>query len=67
MKPFFIEVEFEPKDLVYLKTDPEQLQRIIVCMQISADHSVMYQLNLGATNSWHYAEEISYKKNIIKI
>ena len=56
-------VNFEPNEMVFLKTDPEQNQRQVLCIQFGLG-KVMYGLSLGDSFSWHYAEEISRTKKL---
>lgn len=44
---------------VYLKTDPDQLKRIICQIAITPGAALIYQLALASQNSWHYEIEIS--------
>ena len=58
-------VEYAIGDLVYLRTDPQQEQRIVtaICIRITG---VSYCLMCGLTESWHYGIEISKDKDILK-
>lgn len=48
------------KSVVTLKTDPQQLPRIITRYQVSPQ-CTMYELALGDMCSWHYRFEIRSK------
>lgn len=50
-------------DIVYLKTDPEQKQRIITEINIKPNLILMYELACGSESSWHYEFEISINKD----
>lgn len=50
-------------DLVYLKTDIQQLPRIVTGITIS-HNSISYQLNAGTEVSYHYDFEISTEKDV---
>lgn len=52
-------------DLVYIKTDPEQRERMVTGITIR-QNSIQYALSYGTTESWHYPIELSKDKNIIK-
>jgi len=60
MKP-----EFNLTDIVFLITDPEQLERIVTCIK-QTPLGYSYSLSQGTMESEHYACEISKEKNIIK-
>jgi hypothetical protein len=50
--------EYKFGQIVYLITDPEQLERMITAVQFQ-DKTVMYQLRQGAAETWHFEIEIS--------
>lgn len=56
---------FNLGDLVYLRTDPEQLERIVVAICIRGI-GLSYELACGPHGSWHYGIEITYTKDIKK-
>ena len=60
-----INVEFEIGQVVYLKTDPDQLERIVVSI-IVENKDTAYQLACGDGNSTHYDYEISAEKDVLK-
>ena len=45
-------------DIVYLKTDPDQLPRMVVGLTVRPT-GILYELSHGATGSDHYEIEIS--------
>lgn len=51
-------------DMVYLKTDRDQLQRIVFSINITK-RELTYRLACGATISDHYDFEISLEKDIL--
>jgi len=59
-------IQFDIGQLVYLKTDNEQHERIITAISLRQNKSVTYCLSFGTTESWHYEIEISCDRNIIK-
>lgn len=60
-----VENKYDIGSLVYLKTDPDQRQRMIT--QISVTQcGVRYCLSCGQTDTWHYDIEISESKDILK-
>lgn len=54
----FIKNEFNIVQVVYLKTDKDQLPRIITAIKIVPE-GLMYELSQGPNNSWHYGFELS--------
>lgn len=57
--------DYEIGDIVYLKTDRDQHERIITEMWIRPGQ-VMYYLMEETLGSWHYSFEISKEKDIVK-
>lgn len=55
-------------DPVFLKTDPEQLPRLVVEVKIfpaPPGYAVVYFLNCGAVCSTHYREEFTKEPNTV--
>ena len=50
---------------VYLKTDPEQLERIVYGIEIRVT-GLLYSLCCGTSTSNHYDFEISKDKDVVK-
>lgn len=59
-----VDNKFEIGQIVYLKTDEDQLQRIITSIQVNK-YDIIYTLTCGVTSSGHYDYEISDKKNVL--
>jgi len=57
--------EFEIGQSVYLKTDTQQLERI-VCGICVSQKELLYELCLGSTVSKHYNFEITEDINVLK-
>lgn len=55
---------YEIGELVYLKTDPEQLQRMVICLIVNK-YDMLYELQSGTTSSRHYDFEIDKEKNVL--
>ncbi len=53
---------FNIGDIVYLKTDIEQLPRMVYCMGVYCNAECLYDLICGTTTSAHYSFEISTEK-----
>jgi SNF family Na+-dependent transporter len=53
-------------DILYLKTDPEQLERMCTQVSFKGSGSVVYSLSVGHQESDHYDIEISSKKDLMK-
>lgn len=63
-----IDNKFNFGDIVYLKTDDEQQERIVTGMMLRYTGVVIYELSCGATSSNHYDFEISEEiNNSIKV
>lgn len=50
-------------DTVYLKTDPDQLARLVIAVSFFATGGVSFQLGSGIDQTWHSEIEISLTKN----
>lgn len=48
---------------VYLKTDKEQSERMIIRMIIHNTGHILYDVVCGSSTSWHYEMELSAEKN----
>jgi hypothetical protein len=55
---------FNLEDIVYLKTDKDQCERIVTGLRISK-YDIIYQLNCGDNESCHYDFEISDEVNVL--
>lgn len=60
-----IDNEYEIGDIVYLKTDEEQAQRMVVFIKVFKDGELVYSLSRGTIESQHYSFEISKEKTYI--
>lgn len=60
-----ITTKFDFGDIVYLKTDPDQLERIVTGFSIKLN-SICYNLNHATTESWHWDFEITKDRDILK-
>ena len=58
-----ITISFAIGDFVYLKTDEEQLRRIVTGLSIRPN-LIIYTLALGSDESQHYDFEISKEKEL---
>lgn len=59
-----IDNKFDFGETVYLKTDREQLPRIVFCMKVYKNE-IIYELACGASVSAHYEFEISKEVNVL--
>ena len=59
-----IDLEFEPGQIVYLKTDEDQQPRLVVGFYWVYGQ-LRYELMCGVTRSPHYADEITVDKNFV--
>jgi hypothetical protein len=60
-----INTKFNIGDTVYLKTDPEQLERIVYAIDIRQT-GLLYSLCCGTNTSNHYDFEITTDKDVVK-
>lgn len=60
-----VENRFYHGEIVYLKTDREQLPRLVSCIKVYSQGEVMYELISGTLSSVHYEFEISKEKNLV--
>ena len=58
--------KFTHEQIVYLKTDSEQMPRMIKSFQVYKS-KIVYQLVCGVTDSWHDDFEISTESNKQKV
>lgn len=61
-----LNTKFNNGQIVFLITDPEQAERIITAILVSANNGISYQLSLGTQSSYHYDCEIASDKDIVK-
>lgn len=59
-----IENEYNIGDIVYLKTDEKQLQRLLFAIEISST-GLLYRLACGEINTYHYAIEMTTEKSFV--
>lgn len=60
-----LETKFDIREIVYLRTDGEQLPRIVTAIMKEGDKGLMYRLSQGIVNSWHYDFEIGNDKDVL--
>ena len=60
-----ITLKYEFGDIVYLKTDPDQLERMVTRAIISPN-GVLYEVTCGTTASTHYEMEMTEHRDIKK-
>lgn len=57
-----IDNKYEIGEIVFLKTDLEQLPRIVTCVKVFAQGELTYELSQGAGITQHYEFEITKEK-----
>ena len=57
-------MEFKIGDIVYLRTDPEQLERMVYSYTIN-NREVLYNLTQGTITSGHFDFEILLERKVI--
>lgn len=61
-----IDIPFEFGDIVYLKTDKEQHERIVSEIRVVPGQTLLLQLCKDSTCSDHYLFEVTKEKNVLK-
>jgi hypothetical protein len=61
-----IDNEFGFGDIVYLKTDPDQLARIITGISVHPEMQIIYKVSYLGSNTEHYSFELSMERDIVK-
>lgn len=59
-------MKYKIGDIVYLKTDSEQLPRMVTGILIRPQNQIIYYLTLGAQETSHYELEITIDRDILK-
>lgn len=59
------ELEFNIEQVVYLKTDKEQIPRLVTGISLRPFKSVTYGITQSSSESWHFGFEISNERDII--
>ncbi len=59
-----IENSYDIGETVYLRTDPDQLARIVTSLIVS-NAGIVYELNCGVLESRHYDIELSREKDTV--
>lgn len=61
-----IENKFELGQCVYLKTDPEQRERMVIQIAVGGNNdNIRYCIISGTADTWHYDIELTVEKNIL--
>lgn len=58
--------KYDIQDVVYLVTDMEQTERIIISISILPNNLIIYSLMCGTESSDHYEFELSESQDVIK-
>lgn len=61
-----INLKFDFGQCVYLVTDKEQLERMVIEIKLDCKGCILYGLALGSEQTWHFDTEITDKKDILK-
>ena len=59
-----IDNKFSVGEIVYLKTDGDQLRRVITALKVLPNDCILYELSCGATHSFHYDFEINEEEDV---
>jgi len=60
-----IDNKFDLGSLVYLKTDKEQLPRVVIGILINPSRTILYRLAQSTTDNYHFEQEISKEKDVM--
>lgn len=60
-----IETKFDIEQMVYLKTDQEQLERMVTTIKFMGS-AILYGLAHGTSESWHFEFEITSSQDVLK-
>lgn len=61
----FIENKFRLEQTAYLKTDKDQLPRLVTGIRLRPGDTILYDLSSGATESVHYEFEVDGEADLI--
>jgi hypothetical protein len=61
-----IEPTYDIGDMVYIKTDIDQHQRIVTAIIVCPAKDLLYELCCGTVSSKHYDFELSKEKNYVQ-
>ena len=64
---YFYLIQFEIGHTVYIKTDPDQMERIITEVKLKPNGTIMYEVSCDTISSFHYDFELSTERNIVKL
>lgn len=59
-----IDNKFEIGDFVYLTTDPDQLKRVVTAIKYCKGGELVYGVQCGTVESFHYEFELSTEKDL---
>lgn len=66
MGTIIVQVEYEQGEIVYLRTDQEQLARLVIGFRLQNNSStLLYEVMCGTVQSCHYELELTREKNLI--
>lgn len=60
-----VEPKYNIGEIVYIKTDVEQHQRIVTALVICPANDILYELTCGIVASKHYDFELTTEKNYV--
>jgi hypothetical protein len=58
-----LKISFSLGDIIYLRTDPYQMPRLIVSIEMNISNGLLYKVVCGTELSMHYEEELSTERN----
>lgn len=66
MAAFKIDVEYEFGDLVYLRTDPQQLERLVTGYILRPGSAPIYKVTFNTGETAHFGIELSTEKDEVR-
>lgn len=61
-----IDTPYDFGDIVFLKTDIEQHERMVTKLSVESPTLIYYELTFGASHSWHNEYEFDRELNLEK-
>lgn len=61
-----IDTQYDMFDVVYIKHDIDSIERMITSIKVMPQASILYELSVGASSSWHFEFEISKTPDLVK-
>lgn len=60
-----IDNKFQLKETIFLKTDQDQLPRLIVAIKVLPENGILYEVCTKTSCSYHYDFEMSNERDVL--